>query len=126
MILVEVDLIWARQVRRPLTTINERGPFEVLEPRMTLGLVVAVEAESILGLPTEALVDEVSGLEAPAVGHARLTNLLLLAQNVVADFSPRLAHVGSAAEHTLPRYDADGKIVRRDTVIVLAHTSGAM
>lgn len=123
-ILVEINLIWARQVRRPQTTINEAAPVEVFEPGVALGLVVAIIAESIFGLPAEALVDEVGGLEAPAVGHARLTDLLLLAQNVVAYFSPRLAHVGSTAKHALPRNDADGEVVGRDSVIVLAHDLG--
>ena len=89
MILVEVDLIRARQVRRPKTTVHEPAPVEVLEPCVRLSLVVAVEAESVLGLPAEALVDEVGRLEAPAVGHARLTDLLLFAENVVTNFSQK-------------------------------------
>ena len=123
-ILVEVYLVLIRHVRRPHTAILQRGPVEVLEPWVVLGLVIAVVAEARVRHPVEAFVDEVGGLETPPVGHLRLVDLGLVLFDMVANVFTGLALIRPAPIHALVSDDADGEIVGHHTVIVLAHDFG--
>ena len=62
---------------------------------MLLDLMRAIQAESIGRFPLQALVDEVCGLDGPALGDLVTPDLHLLGKNVISDVLPGLPIIGS-------------------------------
>ena len=62
---------------------------------MLLDLMRAIQAESVGRLPLQALVDEVCGLDGPALRDLVPLYLDLFRQNVVSNLLPTLADIGS-------------------------------
>lgn len=107
------------------TTIIKVSPGEVSQPGMVFDLVRPIDAESVLGLPLDHFVDEVSCLDRPASGHLALLYLYLLGQNVVSDFLPRFAHIRSSAVHALVGHDSHGEVIHHHIVVLPAHHLGS-
>lgn len=66
-------------------------------------------------------VNEVRSLDGPAERNLCALYLDLFRQDVISNFLPRLAQVGSATEHALVSYNAYCKIIDRASVILSTH-----
>ena len=88
---------------------------------MVFDFSCTVIAQSVLRLSLDHLVDEVGGLDGPASWDVSFLDLDLLRQDVVSDFLPGLAHVGSAAEHALVGHHAHSEVVDTSSVVDSAH-----
>ena len=62
---------------------------------MLLDLMRAIQAESVGRLPLQALVDEVCGLDGPALGDLVTSDLHLLGKYVIPDVLPGFPIIGS-------------------------------
>lgn len=120
-VLVEVDLIWVRDVRRRHSSVDHSLPIEGGKPGMLLNFSVARVSESMASLAREAFVDEVSRINAPAMRYLVLLDVLLPCQNGVSDLPPALALVGPPSVHALPSNNAYREVVGRNAMVVLAH-----
>lgn len=75
-------------------------PVEALEPVVILEFAYSFkETQSVLGLPTDEFVDEVSSLNGPVERNFLGLNLNLLGQDVISDLVLVGAVVRSASEH---------------------------
>lgn len=88
---------------------------------MGLCLGIAIVTKSMISLASQAFVDEVGGVYTPAIGQLTLPYLGLSLEDSVPNIATALALIRPAAKHALPRYDTNGEVVCRDSVIVLAH-----
>lgn len=70
-------------------------PREIFQPGVILDLVGPVQAEAVRRLPLNHLVDEVCGLDGPALRDLVSLDLDLFGQNVISNLLPTLADIGS-------------------------------
>jgi hypothetical protein len=123
-LLVVVVVSW-RDERCSQLFLVEVLPWEVREPGVPLDILAAVVAESVLWLPLDHLVDEISGLDAPSDRHFLLLNLYLLRQNVVSDFFPRFPDIGPLSVHAFVGHYSYSEIVHSVRVVLSAHHFGS-
>jgi hypothetical protein len=69
-------------------------PREIFQPGVIFDLVGPVQAEAVRRLPLNHLVDEVRGLDGPALRDLVPFDLDLFRQNVVSYLLPTLANIG--------------------------------
>ena len=91
---------------------------------MLLDLGRPVQAESIPGLPLQAFIYEIGGLQGPALRQLVSLDLDLLGEDHVSDFFAAATDVGSATEHELVADDSNSEVVDRVAVILAAHHFG--
>lgn len=70
-------------------------PREIFQPGVILDLVGPVQAEAVRRLPLNHLVDEVCGLDGPALRDLVPLDLDLFGQNVISNLLSTLADIGS-------------------------------
>ena len=78
-------------------------------------------SDSVRGFSLEALIDEVSCLDGPALWNLVPLNLDLLAEDLFSDFAPASTDVWSAALHALVGDDTDREVVSGESVVLPAH-----
>jgi hypothetical protein len=81
-----------RRLNLPVTQILPR---EIFQPGVIFDLVGPVQAEAIRRLPLNHLVDEVCGLDGPALRDLVPLDLDLFGQNVISNLLATLADIGS-------------------------------
>lgn len=93
-LLIKVVLFWwdERRLNLPVPQILPR---EIFQPGVIFDLVGSVQAEAVRRLPLYHLVDEVCGLDGPALRNLVPLDLDLFRQNVVSYLLPTLANIGS-------------------------------
>ena len=69
-------------------------------------------ADSVDGLPLQALIDEVSCFFVPAFRDVILLYCHLTCEDLIADIFTRAAFIGALSHHAFISDDTDGKIVR--------------
>ena len=93
-LLIKVVLFW-RNKRRLNLPVPQILPREIFQPGVILDLVGPVQAEAVRRLPLNHLVDEVCGLDGPALRDLVPLDLDLFGQNVISNLLPTLADIGS-------------------------------
>ena len=103
-------------------------PGVVLEPRVVLDLVDAVESQPLGLLSLDQRVDEVPGFRRPPLRDFFLLHLDLLRENLVPDFFARPAQVWPLpvnldypAEHAFVADDSEREVVDLHAVVLPAH-----
>ena len=91
---------------------------------MALDVFGPVEAETIERFALDELVDEVGGLDRPAVRNVFSADLDLTSQDLLLDLEPVAAVIRSAPKHALVTNDADGKVVDSHAMGLSAHHLG--
>ena len=93
-LLIKVVLFWwyKRRLNLPVPQILPR---EIFQPWVIFDLVGPVQAETVRRLSLNHLVDEVCGLDGPALRDLVPLYLDLFRQNVVSNLLPTLADIGS-------------------------------
>ena len=81
--------------RRLYLPVPQILPREIFQPRVILDLVGPVQAEAIRRLPLNHLVDEICSLDGPALRDLVPLDLDLFGQDVISNFLPTLADIGS-------------------------------
>jgi len=124
-ILVEIVVVMTWEERGVYSPFLQCYPVEFFEPRMCLDLRIAIESQSARCFPLKTFVYEVSGFDVPTFGYLILSDMRLLCKDGISDLFSTFSLVRSAAEHAFPGDNANGKVVSRDTMIVLAHDLGS-
>lgn len=88
---------------------------------MVFDFLISIETKSLLSTSLQTLVDEVCSLIRPSCGDLVLFYLSLLRYNMLSDFPSSLAEIRSAAEHALPCYDTDCKVISGYAMVPFAH-----
>ena len=92
-LLIKVVLFWwdKRSLNLPVPQILPR---EIFQPGVIFNLVGPVQAETVCRLPLYHLVNEVCGLDGPALRDLIPLDLDLFRQNVISYLLPTLANIG--------------------------------
>ena len=93
-LLIKVVLFWWDK-RRLNLSVPQILPREIFQPGVILDLIGPVQAEAVRRLPLNHLVDEVCGLNGPALRDLIPLDLDLFCQNVISNLLPTLADIGS-------------------------------
>ena len=101
MLLVKIVSFLLRLERRIDLFLHETLPVVLPHPDVILYLLGAVQAKAIARLALQALIDEVSCLDAPAFGHLTSLDLHLLCEDHVANLFATSSHVRSLSKHEL-------------------------